>query len=180
MRGPVLMSVAVTAMVLAASAALQAAAARPAAAPSTVESSRAFLDQYCVTCHNPQLRTGELALDTNALDDVGAEAAVWEKVVRKLRTGAMPPPGRPRADEDAYDSVASWLETELDQAAAAAPNPGRSHALHRLSRTEYQNAIRDLLALEHLPRELDVATPMSAARTTPTGTPLRHDRHRRL
>ena len=157
MRGPVLMSVAVTAMMLAASPALQAAAARPAAAPSTVESSRAFLDQYCVTCHNPQLRTGELALDTNALDDVGAEAAVWEKVVRKLRTGAMPPPGRPRADEDAYDSVASWLETELDQAAAAAPNPGRSHALHRLSRTEYQNAIRDLLALEHLPRELDVA-----------------------
>ena len=157
MRGPVLMSVAVTAMMLAASPALQAAAARPAAAPSTVESSRAFLDQYCVTCHNPQLRTGELALDTNALDDVGAEAAVWEKVVRKLRTGAMPPPGRPRADEDAYDSVASWLETELDQAAAAAPNPGRSHALHRLSRTEHQNAIRDLLALEHLPRELDVA-----------------------
>ena len=157
MRGPVLMSVALTAMVIAASAALQAAAARPAAAPSTVESSRTFLDQYCVTCHNPQLRTGELALDTLALDDVGAEAAVWEKVVRKLRTGAMPPPGRPRADEDAYNSVASWLETELDQAAAAAPNPGRSHALHRLSRTEYQNAIRDLLALEHLPRELDVA-----------------------
>ena len=151
MRGPVLMSVTLTAMVVAASAALQ------AAAPSTVESSRAFLDQYCVTCHNPQLRTGKLALDTLDLGDVWAEAAVWEKVVRKLRTGAMPPAGRPRPDEATYDAVASWLETELDQAAAAAPNPGRSHALHRLSRTEYQNAIRDLLALEHLPKEMDVA-----------------------
>ena len=154
----VLLSVATAmALIAGASGMLQAMAPRPAAAPSTVESSQAFLDHYCVTCHNEQLRTAELALNTIDLGDVGAQAAVWEKVVRKLRTGAMPPPGRPRPDEAVYDTVASWLETELDQAAAASPNPGRAHALHRLSRTEYQNAVRDLLALEHLPKEMDVA-----------------------
>ena len=154
----VLLSVAtVMAMVASASGVFQATAPRPAAAPYTVESSQAFLDQYCVTCHSAQLRTAELALDTIDLGDVGTTAAVWEKVVRKLRTGAMPPPGRPRPDEAVYDSVASWLETELDRAAAASPDPGRSPALHRLSRTEYQNAILDLLAFEHLPKEMDVA-----------------------
>ena len=157
MRGVLLSVATMMGMIAGASGVFQAAAPQLVAAPSTVESSQAFVDQYCVTCHSEQLRTAELALDTIDLGDVGAEAAVWEKVVRKLRTGAMPPPGRPRPDEAVYDSVASWLETELDRAAAAAPDPGRSPALHRLSRTEYQNAIRDLLALEHLPKELDVS-----------------------
>ena len=83
-------------------------------------------------------------------------ADTWEKVVRKLRTGAMPPAGRPRPDQAGSDSLASWVEGALDRAAAAEPNPGRVPAVHRLSRTEYRNAVRDLLALEELPKELDI------------------------
>jgi hypothetical protein len=79
--------------------------------------------------------------------NVSASAAVWEKVVRKLRTAAMPPAGAPRPDAATYDSFATYLETELDRSAAANPNPGRP-AVHRLNRAEYSNAIRDLLAVE--------------------------------
>ena len=109
---------------------------------------QALLNRYCVTCHNDRLRTGGLALDTLDVSDVGAHAEVWEKVVRKLRGGVMPPVGWPRPDEDANDSLASWLETELDEAWAARPNPGRTDAFHRLNRAEYRNAIRDLLAID--------------------------------
>ena len=115
-------------------------------APSA-SASRAVLDRYCVACHNERLRTGNLALDTADVDRVGDQAEVWEKVLQKLRTEAMPPPGRPRPDPDAYQAVATWLETELDGAAAASPNPGRP-AIHRLNRLEYTNAVRDLLGLE--------------------------------
>ena len=115
-------------------------------APSA-SASRAVLDRYCVTCHNERLRTGNLTLDTADVDRVGDQAEVWEKVLQKLRTEAMPPPGRPRPDPDAYQAVATWLETELDGAAAARPNPGRP-TIHRLNRLEYTNAIRDLLGLE--------------------------------
>ena len=101
-------------------------------APSA-SASRAVLDRYCVACHNERLRTGNLALDTADVDRVGDQAEVWEKVLQKLRTEAMPPPGRPRPDPDAYQAVATWLETELDGAAAASPNPGRP-AIHRLNR----------------------------------------------
>ena len=80
----------------------------------------------------------------------------WEKVVRKLRTGAMPPAGAPRPEPAVSDRLASWLESGLDRAAAASPNPGRAPAVRRLTRTEYRNAVRDLLALEDLPKELDV------------------------
>ena len=109
--------------------------------------SRAVLDRYCVTCHNERLRRGNLALDTADVDRVGDLPEVWEKVLRKLRTEAMPPPGRPRPDPRAYQAVATWLEAELDGAAAARPNPGRP-TTHRLNRLEYTNAIRDLLGLE--------------------------------
>ena len=109
--------------------------------------SRALLDRYCVTCHNERLRTGNLALDTTDVGRVGEQAAVWEKVLQKLQTEAMPPPGRPRPDPGAYHAVSAWLEAELDGAAAANPNPGRP-TLHRLNRLEYTNAIRDLLGLE--------------------------------
>ncbi len=109
---------------------------------------RALLDRYCVTCHNEKLRTAGLTLETMDVVNVGAGAEVWEKVIRKLRMGAMPPPGRPRPDQAAYDAFATYLETSLDRAAAARPNPGRTETFHRLNRTEYQNAIRDLLALE--------------------------------
>ena len=82
------------------------------------------------------------------LTRVGERADVWEKVVRKLRAGAMPPAGRPRPDQNAIDGLTSWLERELDRAAATNPNPGAAQAVHRLNRAEYVNAIRDLLAIE--------------------------------
>ena len=115
-------------------------------APSA-STSLAILDRYCVTCHNESLKTGNLALETVNVDHVGDDADVWEKVLRKVRTRAMPPPGRPRPDPVAYDDLADWLETALDHAATADPNPGRP-AIHRLNRLEYTNAIRDLLGLE--------------------------------
>ena len=109
---------------------------------------RTLIRRYCVTCHNERLRNGDVALDTMDIEHVGQGAEVWEKVVRKLRTRTMPPPGRPRPDEAAYGAFASWLETALDREAAANPNPGRRPAIHRLNRAEYANAIRDLLTLD--------------------------------
>jgi cytochrome c551/c552 len=115
----------------------------------------AVFQQYCVTCHNPRLKTAGLVIDTAELSRVGTHAETWEKVVRKLRSGAMPPASSPRPSKAAYESVATFLETELDRAAAVKPNPGTLPLLHRLSRTEYQNAVRDLLAVEALPKEMD-------------------------
>ena len=109
---------------------------------------RALLDQYCVTCHNERLRTADLALDTLDVDRVGRAPEVWERVVRKLRAGVMPPLPRPRPDAATYDVFTGWLEAELDRVAAANLNPGRTEAFHRLNRTEYHNAIRDLLDLD--------------------------------
>ncbi|PWU00094.1 MAG: hypothetical protein C5B51_25920 [Terriglobia bacterium] len=108
---------------------------------------REVVEKYCVTCHNQRLKTGGLALDALSLDEVPAHAEPWEKVVKRLRTGSMPPPGVRRPDAATYDAMASWLESQLDQAAAANPYPGRP-VLHRLNRSEYGNAIRDLLDLE--------------------------------
>lgn len=115
------------------------------AAPSSPN--RALLNRYCVTCHNERLRTANLLLDQADVENPSAGAEVWEKVIRKLRTRAMPPAGMPRPEESTYDSFATYLETAIDRAAAARPNPGRP-AVHRLNRTEYANAVRDLLALE--------------------------------
>jgi hypothetical protein len=100
-----------------------------------------------VGCHNEEVRTAELLLDRADLEDISKEPEVWEKVVRKLRTGAMPPAGMPRPDQSIYDSLATYLEEALDQAMAARPDPGRP-VLHRLNRVEYTNAVRDLLALD--------------------------------
>ena len=109
------------------------------------------INQYCVTCHNEKVKTAGLMLDklSSELDsgNVGSHAETWEKVVRKLRVGAMPPQGMPRPDRATMDSLAASIETSLDRAAAAAPNPGEP-PLHRLNRTEYANAIRDLLDLD--------------------------------
>ena len=107
---------------------------------------RAQLDRYCVTCHSDRLQTGGLSLETLDVTNVAEHAEVWEKVVRKLRAGAMPP--RPRPDQATYDRLVSYFETELDRVAAANPAPGRTETFRRLNRTEYQNAIRDLLALD--------------------------------
>ncbi len=120
----------------------------PSTAVSTASPDpRALLDQYCVTCHNERLATAGLLLDESDVEHVGAGADTWEKVVRKLRSGAMPPPGRRRPDQPTLDAFVTWLETELDREAAAYPNPGRP-ADHRLNQFEYGNAVRDLLALE--------------------------------
>ena len=108
---------------------------------------RALLDRYCVTCHNDRLKTAGFTLQSLRLEQAGSNASVWEKVVRKLRAGAMPPVGAPRPEKAALDALVSNLETTLDVAAAAAPDVGRP-PIHRLSRTEYANAIRDLLALD--------------------------------
>jgi hypothetical protein len=115
---------------------------------ASVEEQRALVDRYCVTCHNETLKTGGLALDVADLSDVPAHAPLWEKVIRKLRTASMPPARRPRPDKATLDGFAASLETQIDSLAAAQPNPGRTEPLHRLNRTEYQNAIRDLLDLE--------------------------------
>jgi mono/diheme cytochrome c family protein len=121
------------------------------AAPQTTSASdptpRAALDQYCVACHNQTTKTAGLELDALDLARVGDNAAVWETVARKIRTGAMPPAGMPRPDKAAAAGVVSWLEAELDRAALENPDPGRP-TLHRLNRAEYRNAIRDLLTLE--------------------------------
>jgi hypothetical protein len=111
-------------------------------------SQRAFLDRYCVTCHNQRLKTAGLELDRLDVAAPGDRADIWEKVVRKMRGGVMPPAGQPRPDEATYQAFIGSLETALDRAAAAHPNPGRTEAFHRLNRTEYANAIRDLLAID--------------------------------
>ena len=107
---------------------------------------RAFLDQYCVTCHNEKTKTANLMLDKLDVDHPGVNAETWEKVVRKLRAGMMPPSGVRRPDRATINAFASSVEMKLDLAAAAKPNPGAT-ALHRLNRTEYGNAVRDLLDL---------------------------------
>ncbi len=113
-----------------------------------VSAERALVDRYCVTCHNDRLRTGGFSFDAIDIDDVAAHSEAFEKVVRKLRAGAMPPRPRPRPDQDIYDAFRARIERELDRAAASNPNPGRTETFHRLSRTEYRNAVRDLLALD--------------------------------
>jgi len=108
---------------------------------------RAMLDRYCVTCHNDRLKRGNLVLAGIPLEPLQANGEIWEKVARKLRSGEMPPAGAPRPDRAITLTAATALEDGLDREAAAAPNPGRV-AVHRLNRTEYGNAIRDILALQ--------------------------------
>jgi hypothetical protein len=129
--------------------------AQPATTSSagrSVEQPRALLDKYCVTCHNDRFKTANLSLQGLDLMKVADHAEVWEKVVRKLRAGVMPPPDVPRPPLAEYEGLRDWLEAEIDRTAAAHVNPG-SVVLHRLNRTEYANAIRDLLDLR-----IDVTT----------------------
>jgi mono/diheme cytochrome c family protein len=116
---------------------------RPTAAGT---SEKALIDRYCATCHNPRTRAGNLSFDTLDVAAAGREPQTWEKVVRKVRTGMMPPSNAPRPDRAALDSFAASIETMIDTAARIAPNPG-APALHRLNRAEYGNAVRDLLDL---------------------------------
>jgi mono/diheme cytochrome c family protein len=112
---------------------------------------REVFAKYCVSCHTEAQKargTVPVAFETLDLSRVGADAAVWERVVRKVRAGVMPPAGMPRPDRATLDGLAGWLESRLDLAAAAHPNPGRTESLHRLNRAEYRNAVRDLLGLD--------------------------------
>ena len=126
------------------------AAQTAAPADSAAEYDR-FLRRYCVGCHNDRTLTAGLTLQGLDLARIGEEAhetEVWEKVVRKLSTRSMPPADRPRPDEATYDELTAWIADRIDAAAAERPDPGRRHAVHRLNRAEYANAIRDLLALD--------------------------------
>jgi len=125
------------------------AASTSAATTLTPDAERALVDKYCVTCHNARLKTGGLVLDRDAVDlaRVADRADVWEKVIRKLHGRMMPPQGMPRPDEATIDAFATSLETSIDRVALAKPNPGRS-PLHRLNRSEYAAAVRDILALD--------------------------------
>ena len=113
------------------------------------EAERALVDKYCVTCHNARLKTGGLVLDKDAVDlaHVADRADVFEKVIRKLHGKMMPPVGMPRPDEATLDAFTSSLEHAIDRVALTRPHPGRS-PLHRLNRSEYAAAVRDILALD--------------------------------
>ena len=116
-------------------------------AASTAAAQGALLQQYCVTCHNDKTKVANFSLQKVDMTKVGDHPEVWEQVIRKLRAGMMPPPGMPRPPLAKYEGLRDWLEAQIDRTAAAHPNPG-SVVLHRLNRTEYANAIRDLLDLE--------------------------------
>lgn len=149
----------------------------PVAAQSTatVSPQRSLLNQYCISCHNEamvgstpvagenllftQLRDLGLTLDTENVDDVSENPEVWEKVVRKLRVGVMPPPNNPRPGHEDYTGFRMWLENELDAVAEVQTNPGRTLAFHRLNQTEYRNVVRDLL---HLDIDVDELIPADA------------------
>ena len=140
----------------------------PASAPPTPAAShQTFVTRYCASCHNDRLKRGGLTLDGAAANEVDQNPDVWEKVVRKVRARQMPPVGLPRPDEATYNAEVAALETALDRAAAAQPNPGRTETLRRLNRTEYQNAIRDLLALDvDVASLLPPTSPVTASTTS--------------
>ena len=128
---------------------LAAASIHSAQVPSSPAGPQASLvDEYCLSCHDKDHEKGGLVLETVAAHDVSQNPEIWEKVVRKLRARQMPPVGKERPDEATYDAVVKSLVISLDRAAAAHPNPGRTATIRRLTRTEYKNAIRDLLALD--------------------------------
>ena len=161
-----------------------AAPASPPPASSTAAAQRALIDRYCVTCHNERLKARNgtpIALDSLDVASVPAHAEEWEKVIAKLRAGLMPPAGMPRPDKTTLDGLSSWLETEIDRASAANPNPGRTDGLHRLNRAEYQNAVRDLLNVDVdvtdlLPAD-DVSSGFDNVASTLTMSPTLMDRY---
>ena len=117
---------------------------------ATALAPQALLDRYCISCHSDQrLEQGLVPVSFSQLDvsDVGADAAVWELVVRKLHLGMMPPPGVPRPAKDAAHSFVEWLEGALDRAVLLSPDPGRA-AIRRMTEAEYRNAVRSLVGLE--------------------------------
>jgi mono/diheme cytochrome c family protein len=130
--------------------------------PDAAAETQAAITQYCTTCHNERSRTAGLALDPAAVARPGDHPETWEKVLRQLRAGTMPPPGAVRPPQAFYTRAADYLARELEASAAARPNPGSLPLAQRLTRTEYANVIRDLLALPDLPKELDYTTLLPA------------------
>jgi cytochrome c553 len=122
----------------------------------------AAFKQYCLGCHSAQVKSGGVVINPDAMAQVSQDAETWEKVVRQLRAESMPPPGMPRPDHALYTRMATALETRLDAASAAKPVVGDLPQLHRLTRTEYENSIRDLLAIENLPQEMDYSVLLPA------------------
>ena len=120
------------------------------AVTANISAYQALLEEHCAGCHNQKAKTADISVEGLDFNNVSKHAAVWEKVLRKVRTGQMPPAGMPQPDAGTVTSFVSWLESSLDKAAAAAPNPGRP-TVHRLNRAEYSNAIRDLLAVDIKP-----------------------------
>ena len=141
-------------------------AERPAAVtenqPDARAETQAAIAKYCTTCHNERLKTAGLVLDPTAVARPGEQSETWEKVLRQLRAGTMPPPGAARPPQAFYTRAAGYLSRELEASAAARPNPGTMPLAHRLTRTEYANVMRDLLALPDLPKEFDYATLLPA------------------
>ena len=123
-------------------------ASQTARAAGEVSPAKAVVETYCLSCHNQRLKTAGLVLEGVDPSHPGANPELWERVIAKLRAGAMPPPGLPRPDAKTYQTTAAWLENDLDRAWAARPAPGRIAAVQRLNRTEYSNAIRDLFSLD--------------------------------
>ncbi len=127
---------------------VQGTSAQSPAAKDYGRTGRTVLDKSCVSCHNERVKTANLMLDRVDFANPSANPEVWEKVMRKVHTGTMPPPNAPQLAPDDRRALLAWLETSLDAAAVKNPNPGRTETLRRLNRTEYRNAVRDLLSLD--------------------------------
>ena len=144
------------ALLLSGSAGLHAALPQQPSSPAAADpiaGHRRLLDSYCVTCHNQRAQTAGLMFDAVDLAEVGEDAEIWEEAIRKLRAGMMPPPGARQPESQAVNSLVAWLEDTLDDAARQNPDAGYV-ALHRLNRTEYANAVSDILGVEIDPAEL--------------------------
>ena len=130
--------------------------------PDTRAETQAAIAKYCTTCHNERLKTAGLVLDPTSVARPADQSETWEKVLRQLRAGTMPPPGVARPPQTFYARAAAYLARELEASAASRPNPGSLPLARRLTRTEYANVIRDLLALPSLPKEFDYTTLLPA------------------
>lgn len=149
MRGVTFCAVVIGALVGVVPSSVQTAGRQAPSTPAATNSTpRAVLDKYCITCHSQKIHTAGVDLETLDATHPAANAEVWERVIGKLRAASMPPPGNPRPDPATYTAVATTLENEIDRAWLASPNPGTIGAVHRLNRTEYNNAVHDLLGID--------------------------------
>ena len=134
----------------------------PASSQDPRAEASATVQRYCLGCHSAALKIAGVVLDPAEVSQVANNAELWERVLRQLRAGTMPPAGSPRPDAAVYSRMSGFLTQELAANAKAHPNPGELSPVHRLTRTEYKNTIRDLLALENLPKEMDYVTLLPA------------------